>query len=466
MTSQEANPHNAGTVSSGLGLPRLTREGLAITTFPDANLGSLDPDADTASGRLWMGGVSNSELRRSGGPLVLDRGEGIYLWDAAGNRYIDAIASLEAVAVGHGRFEIPAAIQRQYARLEFLDTLRYTSTPVLQLAATLGRLTPGDLQAVHFACSGSEAVETAMKMARQYHVLRKHPSKIKVLSRQGAYHGCTFGTMAIDGGYYRTRTSVFEPLPGVRHLLDPIDTLGDVARALDHDGADQISAVLLDPLATASGIYPQPDSFWLALRELCDKHDVLLIADEVITGFGRTGRWFASERAGVSPDILTVSKALTSGYFPLSAAIASRRVADVFEDEAFLHGHTFGGHPVAAAAALENLRIIDSEQLVDNAATVGQSLFSELQSLKSSPLVAEVRGEGLLYGVELTCPAGQSAVDIGRTVVSQLHRQGVLTFVLHPGNVLFICPPLIITETECRDLVDRIRQSFDDLLPR
>lgn len=419
----------------------------------------------TALDHLWMGGTSAALAKAQGGPLVLVKGSGVYVEDERGTRYIDAIASLEASAIGHGRPEIARAVARQYEQLEFLDTLRYTSRPAVQLAERLAALAPGNLDAVHFATSGSEAVEAAMKIARQYHQLRGSHAKYKVIARYRGYHGCTYGAMSLDGNYHRTRKHLFEPLPPIGRFVNPNATPAEFEELILAERAETVAAIVIDPVATSSGLFPQSDAFWQELRVICDRHDVLLIADEVITAFGRTGRWFASDRAGVAPDLITVSKGLSSGYFPISAVIASRHVAREFDGpgRALIHGHTYGAHPVACAAALENLRIIEEEQLVDRARDMEAVVRKALQPLQSHALVGGIRGVGLIFGIELvdrTRPE-EAPFDLGTRVLAALRDQGVLTFVLSPGNLLFLCPALVIKEGELQELITGMTSALD-----
>lgn len=421
----------------------------------------------TALDHLWMGGVSAASARAQGGPLVLVRGKGIHVYDERGREYIDAIASLEASAIGHGRPEIAAAVARQYQELEFLDTLRFTSKPAVQLAERLASLAPGDLNHVHFATSGSEAVEAALKIARQYHQQRGSAAKYKVIARYRGYHGCTYGAMALDGNYHRTRKHLFEPLPPISRFVDANAAPSDFEKLIRAERAETVAAILIDPVATSSGIYPQSDEFWIQLRRICDHHDVLLIADEVISAFGRTGQWFASDRGGVTPDLITVSKGLSSGYFPISAVIASSRVAREFDGpgRALIHGHTYGAHPVACAAALENLRIIDAEQLIARARDMESHFWEALKPLRSHPLVGDVRGIGLIFGVEVRDserPEEPPAV-IGIEIVNALREHGILSFVLSPGNLLLLCPSLIIAPLQLRELVVGLEAALETL---
>lgn len=422
----------------------------------------------SALDHLWMGGASAASAKAQGGPLVLVRGKGIFVYDEHGREYIDAIASLEASAIGHGRPEIAAAVARQYQELEFLDTLRFTSKPAVQLAERLAALAPGDLEHVHFATSGSEAVEAALKVARQYHQQRGNAAKYKVIARYRGYHGCTYGAMALDGNYHRTRKHLFEPLPPIARFVDANASAADFEKLILAERAETVAAILIDPIATSSGIYPQSDAFWVELRRICDLHDVLLIADEVISAFGRTGQWFASDRGGVAPDLITVSKGLSSGYLPISAVIASARVAREFEGpgRALIHGHTYGAHPVACAAALENLRIIEEEGLVERAREMEARFSEALKPLRSHELVGDIRGIGLIFGVEV-CDGerpDEAPGVIGIEFVNELRRHGVLSFVLSPGNLVLLCPSLIITVAQMRDLSARIEATLQALL--
>lgn len=419
----------------------------------------------SALDHLWMAGISPTFAQERGGPLVLVKGDGVYVECESGRRYIDAIASLEASAVGHGRVEIARAVASEYEQIEFLDTLRYTSRPAIRLAKRLATLAPGDLNRVHFATSGSEAVEAAIKIARQYHQLRGSHAKYKVIGRYLGYHGCTYGAMALDGNYHRTRKHLFEPLPAMGRFVESTATAADFERLILAERGETVSAVLIDPVATSSGLYPQSDEFWQELRSICDRHDVLLIADEVITAFGRTGRWFASDRGGVTPDIITVSKGLSSGYLPISAVIASDRVASEFDnpERVLIHGHTYGGHPIACAAALENLRIIEDERLVERAGEMEAVMRRLLDPLRSHPLVGDIRGIGLIFGIELINRSRPEELpyEFGKHVLKMLEDEGVLTFVLSPGNLLFLCPALIIGEDELEELVARIVKVLD-----
>jgi adenosylmethionine-8-amino-7-oxononanoate aminotransferase len=417
-----------------------------------------------------MGGISASIAKTQGGPLVISRGEGIYLYDERGRRYVDAIASLEASAIGHGRAEIAEAVAHQYRQIEFVDTLRYTTRAAVQLADRIAEIAPGDLDYVHFATSGSEAVEAALKIARQYHQQRNKPAKYKVIARYSGYHGCTYGAMSLDGNYHRTRKHLFEPLPPISRFVAAEAAPAQFEQLILAERAETVAAILIDPIATSSGIYPQSDEFWQELRAICDRHDVLLIADEVITAFGRTGRWFASDRGGVIPDLITVSKGLSSGYFPISAVIASRKVYREFDgpDRALLHGHTYGQHPVACAASLENLRLIHEERLVERARDMEHVMRGALERLAGNPLVGKIRGVGLIFGVEVRDPlrTDEAPIVLGMEVLAELRQCGILTFVLSPGNLLFLCPSLVITSEQIAEMVEGFSNALNAVAAR
>jgi adenosylmethionine-8-amino-7-oxononanoate aminotransferase len=413
---------------------------------------------------LWMAYSQWNDLAAEGGPVVLVRGEGCWVWDADGRRYLDGVGALEACAVGHGRREIAEAIGRQLAALEFLDLFRYASEPAIRLAARIAALAPGDLNRVFFVTSGSEAVEAAIKIAKQYHLLRGEPHRIKVIARRGAYHGCTFGAMAVDGNYWATKNHFFEPLPHFgRFVLDPF-SLEELEQLVRFERPETVAAVLLDPAGTASEVAVPPPDYLPAVRRLCDRYGILLICDEVITGFGRTGRMFCCQHWDVVPDIMTLSKGITSGYQPMGAVVVRDPVFRPFiggRRETFAHGHTFGGHPVACAAALANIEIIEREALPDRAAEMGRYLLEGLNSLAGRRCFGWVRGLGLLCGLKLMRDgkAGRTFADpagAGRRARLIARELGLITLTLHPGDVLLFAPPLIIGREEVEFLVQTV----------
>jgi adenosylmethionine-8-amino-7-oxononanoate aminotransferase len=394
--------------------------------------------------------------------------------DVSGKEYIDGISALEAMVVGHGREELVDAAANQMRALAFLDVFRYLSVPAIELAETLVRLTPEPLSSVFFTPGGAEAVEVAIKLARQYHRICGEPSRQKVLTRAGAFHGCTFGAMEVDGNYWATKNHIYESGPTAGRIVPPSACtrcdLGKAGRylacphqieaAILAERPETIAAVVVDPAATAIAVAVPPPQYLRDLRAICDKHGVLLVVDEIITGFGRTGTLFCCERSGVAPDILTLSKGLTSGYAALGAAVVSGTVADAFQDVpegVFAHGHTYGGHPVACAVALANLAIIEREGLVERSKAAGEHLLECLwHALEPCNTVWDVRGLGLLAGVDLTRTRDGDAFEtpssVGIRVRLKCRENGLITLPLHPGNVMFLAPPLVITDKEIEQM--------------
>ena len=418
------------------------------------------------------------ELDPHGVP-VLVRGVGVWLTDNRGHRYLDGVGALEAMAVGHGRRELVEVAARQMSELAFLDVFRYSSLPAIELADTLIAAMPG-MSKVHFTPGGSESVETALKLALQWHWVRGQRDRRLVVTRYGAYHGVTFGAMNCDGRYYATRNDIYlgdhrfgvvaeGPATGPGWGLGARHAAGapEFAATIAAVGAERVAAVIVDPCATASGVAAAPPEDLVALRRLCDKEGILLIVDEVITGFCRTGRMFASEHAGVLPDLMTLSKALSSGYLPIGACLANARVVDEIAaaqpaDRVFAHGHTYGGHPVACAVALENIRILRREDLAQRGVAMGDRLRTGLRTLATHDHYVDTRGVGMLTGIELFHggqPTGKfaDAASACAWLRRWLRDAGLVTLTVHPGTVFLLAPPLIIEPDE----VDQIVEIFD-----
>ncbi|HEY7363441.1 MAG TPA: aspartate aminotransferase family protein [Methylomirabilota bacterium] len=416
--------------------------------------------------------------------LVIDHAEGVWVWTERGKKLLDGFAGLAVVNVGHGRREIAEAIAEQTTRLAYYPTTRqFSNRPAAELAATLARLTPGDLDYSFFAVSGAEANERAMQMARHYWLATGQPGKHKVLSLQGGYHGGTMGTFAVCG--LPQLTAAYTPLhvPGFIKVAPPYPfrdrgpgtdealierRAGELRAALVAEGPDTVSAVIMEPVISSGGFIMPPIGWLRAVRALCDELDVLMIADEVITGFGRTGRWFGCEHDGVVPDLMTVAKGITSGYIPLSAAIARRRLADAFPENAKqenVHPGTYSAHPVACAAALANIRLMEKDGLVANAAAMGTRLLEGLQqAVGKRRIVGEVRGRGLMVCAELVEPDG-SGRPLDPELVGKLDRKawdrGAIVYAR--GRVVRLAPPLCITRDEVDRLVDIVAASIDEL---
>lgn len=431
--------------------------------------------------RVWHP-FSRPEQRAPGDGIVFIRGEGVWLWDRDGKRYLDGVGALEAMAIGHGRREMAEVASRQMAKLAFLDVFRHSSEPALALADDLVRIAPRGLGRVHFTPGGSEAVEVALKLAFQYHWLRGEPNRRRVICRRGAYHGVTIGAMNCDGGYYSTRNDIYLGNAGFGAVADGPATaegwgLGGrhtagaagFAAAVAELGAENVAAIIVDPVATASGVGTPPPQDLRDLRALCDEHGILLICDEVISGFCRTGRTFASQHAGVVPDLMPLSKALSSGYLPIGATLVSDRVVAAFDvaspDAIFTHGHTYGGHPVACAVARENIRILSEEHLAERAEQMGPVLQDRLRGLDHHPTFIDARGIGLLAGLEVVgddAEAGRfgSARAAAAWLRGRCRDRGLITLTVHPGTVLLLAPPLVIDEAQ----IDTMAAILDDAL--
>ncbi len=416
--------------------------------------------------------------------LVIDRAEGVWVWTQRGQKLMDAFAGLAVVNVGHGRREIAEAIAEQTVRLAYYPTTRqFSNRPAAELAEKLAALTPGDLAYTMFAVSGSEANERSMQIARQYWLAQGRSGKHKIVSFQGGYHGATAGTLAVCG--LPKLAEPYAPLyvPGFVKVRPPhpfrdrgtgtdeelvARRAAELREAILREGPETVSAVILEPVLSSGGFIMPPIGWLRAVRAVCDELDVLMIADEVITGFGRTGRWFACEHDGVVPDLMSVAKGITSGYVPLSASIARPRLADAFADdrtEENVHPNTYAAHPVACAAALANLKIMEADRLIDNADAMGRRLLDGLaRAVGQSPIVGEVRGRGLLVCVDFVEPDGSGrALDAAH--VAELDRlaweRGAIVYAR--GTVLRLAPPLCITAAEVDQLVAVVAESVGDL---
>jgi len=416
--------------------------------------------------------------------LVIDRAEGVWVWTERGKKLLDGFAGLAVVNVGHGRREIAEAIAEQTVRLAYEPTTRqFSNRPAAELAAKLAALTPGDLEYSFFAVSGAEANERAMQMARHYWLASGKPTKHKVISLEGGYHGGTTGTFAVCGLPHLVGAYAPLHVPGFAKIAPPYPfrdrgrgtdeelvqrRARELRQAIVAEGPETVSAVIMEPVISSGGFIMPPIGWLRAVRAICDELDVLMIADEVITGFGRTGRWFACEHDGIVPDLMTVAKGITSGYIPLSAAIARRRLADAFPDDATqenVHPGTYAAHPVACAAALANIQIMEKDNLVANAAAMGARLLDGLQqAVGKKRIVGEVRGRGLMVCAELVAPDG-SGRPLDKELVARLDRKawdrGAIVYARR--QVVRLAPPLCITAAEVDQLVNIVAASIEEL---
>jgi len=422
------------------------------------------------------------------GPIIMAEGHGARIVDTAGREYLDAMAGLWCVNVGYGRTEIARAVSEQIEKLSFFHSFAgMANEPSIRLADELVALAPWSPKRVFFGNSGSDANDTQIKLAWTYHQLRGEPERTKIISRRRAYHGVTLGAASATG-LEPVHAGFPLPLPGFLHMTPPhawrearpeedddafADRLAaELDDAIGREGEGTVAAFIAEPVMGAGGVLVPPARYFPAVQEVLRRRGVLLIADEVICGFGRLGRWFGSERFDIEPDLVTLAKGLTSGYVPMSACLISERVDEPFRSKAaelgaFAHGYTYSGHPVAAAAGLANLKILKEEKLVENAAHVGGLLQQRLRStFEDHPLVGEVRGLGLIAAVELVEDKHtKRSFDPDRGVGKRLHRlcleDGLIFRAI--GDSLAISPALTIGEKDVDEIVDGLARGIERL---
>lgn len=377
---------------------------------------------EKANKHLWMPfarhSIYSSKVSGNELPIIL-QGKDCYVWDSEGNKYFDGLSGLFVVQLGHGREEIAETAREQTSKLGFFPIWGYGNQPAIELAEKLAGYAPEGLNKVFFTSSGGEAVESAWKLAKQYYKLTGKPGKYKVISREIAYHGTPQGALTITG--IEGIKAPFEPLvPGgvkvpntnmYRHSLGEAVSeeefgkyyANKIVEAIEREGADTVAAVFIEPVQNAGGCFPPPAGYLNKVREICDTYDILLVADETITGFGRTGGMFAVNRYGVTPDIITCAKGMTSGYAPMGAMIVSDKLFEPFSKDTtmFLHGYTWSGHPVGAAVALKNLEIFERENIIKQVQDNEEILKTKLEALYDLPIVGDVRGAGYFWGIEL-----------------------------------------------------------------
>jgi adenosylmethionine-8-amino-7-oxononanoate aminotransferase len=372
---------------------------------------------EAAKRHLWMHFTRMSSYATHDVPVMV-RGEGPWVWDSRGRRYLDGLSGLFVVQAGHGRRELAEAAATQAEQLAYFPLWSYAHPAAIELAERLAGLAPGPINRVFFTGAGSEAVESAWKLARQYFRATGEPGRYKVLSRSIAYHGTTMGALSITGlpdikepyeplvpGSVRVANTNFYRAP--EHGDDPVAfgrwAADDIERHIVMEGPDSVAAVFLEPVQNSGGCFPPPPGYFDRVREICDRYGVLLVSDEVICAFGRLGAWFGADRYGYQPDMITCAKGLTSGYAPLGALLVDDRLMEPFLNgtTTFTHGFTFGGHPVSAAVALANLDLFEKEDLIGGVAARSSSFRAVLDGLRDLPIVGDVRGDGFFYGIEL-----------------------------------------------------------------
>jgi putrescine---pyruvate transaminase len=421
-------------------------------------------------------------MQALGGSRIITRAEGCYIHDADGNKILDGMAGLWCVNVGYGRAELAQVAYEQLLELPFYNTFFRTATvPAVQLATKIASLTGGDLQHVFFSSSGSEANDTAFRMVRHYWDLRGQPKRKIFISRWNAYHGSTVAAASL-GGMKHMHAQGDLPIPGIEHVMQPYK-FGDgfaeteeafAARAADaleqrirELGPERVAAFIGEPVQGAGGVIIPSRGYWERVGAICKKYGVLLVADEVICGFGRLGRWFGFQHFGLQPDLVTMAKGLSSGYLPISATVVSHEIIELLraKDSEFFHGYTYSGHPTCAAVALRNIEIMEREGLVQRTAEVLGPYFSQaLQRLRSHAIVGEVRSLGLIGAVEIVRQRGTNLRfgdkegTAGPVLRDRCIANGLMVRAVRDSIV--ICPPLIITQAE----VDRLVEIFDKSL--
>jgi adenosylmethionine-8-amino-7-oxononanoate aminotransferase len=426
---------------------------------------------------LWM------HFTRMGGyddrheiPIIV-RGEGSYVYDEYGKRYLDGLSALFCVNAGHGRAEIGDAMATQAKRLGFYTNWSYAHPTAIELAERIASLAPGDLNRVFFTSGGSEAVESAWKLSRQFHKLNGNPLKTKIISRETAYHGTTFGALSITG--IPPLRTPFEPLvPGAFHApntndyhwpagRDPLWAADQIEHLIEFQGPETVAAVILEPVQNSGGCFVPQDGYWQRVREICDRHDVLLIADEVICSWGRLGHYFGSERFGAKPDIITTAKGLTSSYAAMGAVIVSDRLAEPFmhDTRMFNHGITFGGHPVSSAAAMANLDIFEREDLCGHVREKEPEFRAILDKLRDDlPIVGDVRGAGYFHALELVKNketresfSDEEGEELLRGFMSaELYKHGLICRADDRGDPVIQLSPPLVADSEEFEIIDRV----------
>lgn len=444
---------------------------------------TLTPDelARAANDHLWL---HFSRLAGEGGeaPTIIERGQGARVWDIEGNRYLDGLAGLFVVQAGHGRAEIARAAAAQAETLAYFPLWTYAHPASIELAARLAAKAPGDLNRVFLTTGGAEAVDAAWKLARQYWLAMGYPDRVKVVARQTAYHGATLATLNITG--LEAIKEPFRPMlnglarhvpisnaqscPGCGGGPCTLQCAEAIERVIVEEGPETVAAVFLEPVQNAGGCFVAGDGYFQKVREICDRHGVLLVSDEVICAFGRIGDWFGSSRLGYQPDMLTFAKGVTSGYAPLGGLLVSDRIAEPFLEPtaSFLHGITFGGHPVSCAVALANLDVMEAEDLPGRARALEGEFRTALDSLLDLPIVKEVRGMGFFYGIEMSNGGRPFTEDecewlIRGFLSRRLLENGLICRADDRGDpVIQLAPPLVCGPEEFEEMAAIIRETL------
>ncbi|MEM9629821.1 MAG: aspartate aminotransferase family protein [Pseudomonadota bacterium] len=418
------------------------------------------------------------------GARVITGANGVWLKDSEGAEILDGMAGLWCVNIGYGRDELAEVAARQMRQLPYYNSFfQTTNVPALMLAKKLAELAPGDLNHVFFANGGSDANDTNIRMVRTYWAEKGEPDRQVIISRWNAYHGSTIGGTSL-GGMKGMHSQGGLPIPGIEFIDQPhwyaegggmspeefgLERARQLEAKIEEVGPDKVAAFIGEPIQGAGGVIVPPPTYWPEIQRICKKYGILLIADEVICGFGRTGNWFGSETLGIEPDIMTVAKGLSSGYAPIGASIVSDDIARVLEKTEFNHGYTYSGHPVACAIALENLRIIEEEGIIDHVRNVAAPYLKQnWEALTDHPLVGEARIVGMMASIALTpdkasrAPFATDPGTVGYICRERCFANNVI--MRHVGDRMIIAPPLTITCEEIDTLIERARKSLDECL--
>ncbi|MFM8889529.1 MAG: aspartate aminotransferase family protein [Solirubrobacterales bacterium] len=434
---------------------------------------------EEARRHLWMHFSRMGSYNAEHEIPIIARGEGAYVWDAHGNKYLDGLSGLFCVNAGHGRPELAEAAARQFEELEFYVLWSYAHPRAIELATKIASLAPGDLNRVFFTNGGAESVESALKLARNYHRMHGHGQKTKVIARQIAYHGTTLGALSATGV---TEMKVqFEPVaPGAVHVpntnlyrwpedRDPLQLADAIEEAILFEGPETVGAVILEPVQNAGGCFVPPDGYFQRVREICDRYNVLFISDETICAWGRLGHFFGCERFDYEPDIITTAKSITSAYVPMGVMIVSDRVAEPFMkpgNEMFAHGYTFAGHPIASAVALANIEVFERDGLCEHVREKEGEFRAMLESLSDLPIVGDVRGTGFFQAIELVKDRetketfnDEEAEFLLRGFLSgELYSRGLICRADDRGDpVIQLAPPLICDTEQFEEMHDVLR---------
>lgn len=421
--------------------------------------------------------TSSIQDQQANGPkAIIEKGEGIYLTDVEGKTYIDGMSSLWNVNIGHGNKELAEAAKEQIEKLAFSSTFStFSHEPAIRLAAKIASIAPEGMNAVFFTSGGSESNDSAVKLIRHYWKIQGKPEKNKIIALSRGYHGVAAASTSVTGipefwdmaGHMITGTTHAD----THYTRGTEKAIASLREVIEREGADTVGAFIAEPIQGAGGVIVPPADYFEEIRKVCDEYDILFVADEVITGFGRTGKMFGIENYGVTPDIMSFAKGVTSGYIPLGGVILSDAVHNVLKEKSkgvLFHGFTYSGHPTAAAVALKNIEVIEKENLVENARKMGEVLLDGFKKIKEKlNIVGDVRGVGLLGAVELvkdpaTNERFDSSLKVAPKVIEALHQRGVICRAVsyESTDIICFCPPLIINEAQIATMLEKLEDAI------